>query len=267
MIDRVRMKEMAKESMRGKKPSVFLVSFAFILITEILNVLSIRVELGMGVVEYYTMLLEGREPFLQSSIGGSLIGFAITIMLTVIGAGFTYYCLRVSRGQQAGFGELFDGFGIFFKVIWLNIVMGFFLFLWALIFAGASIIVGMLSMLLDGVLFGIIFVAASIASIIPAFIAAYRYSFAMYILLDNPDKGAMQCIRESKEMTYGHKGQLFVLDMSFIGWGLLCIVPFVILYVTPYTNVARANYYNELSGYVPEVEYTETQDYREPWEQ
>lgn len=237
MIDRAYMKEKAKASMRGRKPSIFLVTLVFLIINAVLNVLSVRVDLGVGMVEYFEMLINGEVPYVESSFAGSLISFAITLMLSVIGAGYSYYSLRVSRGEEAGFGELFDGFGIFFKVVFLEIVMGIFIGLWSLLF------------------------------VIPGIIAAYRYSFALYILLDDPDKGIMECISESKEMTYGYKGQLFVLDLSFIGWNLLTAIPFVSLYVTPYTNVTRANYYNELSGWRPEAQPVYEAEYKEPWEQ
>ena len=46
----------------------------------------------------------------------------------------------------------------------------------------------------------------------------------------------------------GHKWELFVLDLSFIGWGLLTVIPFVSVYVTPYMEVTCAGYYDALAG-------------------
>ena len=39
--------------------------------------------------------------------------------------------------------------------------------------------------------------------IIPGFIAALRYSMAYFILKDNPEIGALEAIRRSKEMMKG----------------------------------------------------------------
>ena len=54
--------------------------------------------------------------------------------------------------------------------------------------------------------------------IVPGFVKSYSYSMAMYIKVDNPDYDWRKCIDESQRMMQGHKWDLFVLDLSFIGW-------------------------------------------------
>ena len=69
-----------------------------------------------------------------------------------------------------------------------------------------------------------------------------------YIKLDNPELGANDCITASRKLMKGHKWQLFVLDLSFIGWyivGMLCFGVGV-LWVQAYHEVARAEFYNSL---------------------
>ena len=44
-------------------------------------------------------------------------------------------------------------------------------------------------------------------------------------------------------MMNGRKGELFVLDLSFLGWNLLTVIPFVSIFVIPYTNFTYVNYY------------------------
>ncbi len=82
--------------------------------------------------------------------------------------------------------------------------------------------------------------------IIPGIVASYKYRMAIYIQIDNPEYSASECIRISKEMMMGHKAELFVLELSFIGWALLTIIPFVSLYVLPYIETTTANFYNVL---------------------
>lgn len=244
MINRAQLKREAKLSMRGRKPNLFLVALVYVLIVEILTILGFRLDYGMSMQETMELVMSydperiyDRMMNYEPGFFGSLLSLAVGVMSAVLAAGFSWYCLLVSRKQAGGFGELFDGFGIFFKVWGLKIVMGLFIFLWSLLF------------------------------IIPGIIASYRYSMALFILLDDPDKTIMQCIRESKEMTYGHKTELFVLDLSFIGWNILCSIPFVQIFVLPYRTVTLANYYNTLSGWRPEPEEPVYQyDYREPWE-
>lgn len=44
-------------------------------------------------------------------------------------------------------------------------------------------------------------------------------------------------------MTKGNRGELFVLDLSFIPWELLCVFVFPMVYVMPYIQVTDALYY------------------------
>lgn len=90
----------------------------------------------------------------------------------------------------------------------------------------------------------------SLLLIIPGIIKSYAYSQAMYILADNPDIGAREALRRSEEMMMGYKLDLFLLDLSFIGWHLLALVTLGLsyIYVTPYISTAKAGFYRTLSG-------------------
>ena len=59
--------------------------------------------------------------------------------------------------------------------------------------------------------------AAAILSVV----VSYRYRLAVYFLLDNPDMRALAAITESKRAMVGWKGELFIQDLSFLGWSLL----------------------------------------------
>ncbi|XID91971.1 DUF975 family protein [Paenibacillaceae bacterium WGS1546] len=88
-------------------------------------------------------------------------------------------------------GTLFSGFSDFFKPFLLYLLLIVFVSLWSLLF------------------------------VIPGIIAAFRYSQAYYILIDNTGIGPLEAIRRSKAMMVGHKGRFFMLYLSFIGWALL----------------------------------------------
>jgi hypothetical protein len=106
--------------------------------------------------------------------------------------------MAIRRGERAEYLTLFDGFSFVGKVIGLNIVMGFFIVLWAMLF------------------------------VIPGIIAMYRYRFALYNLFENPGIGVMEALDMSKRQTQGYKSQLFMLDLSYIGWGILASIPAII---------------------------------------
>lgn len=81
--------------------------------------------------------------------------------------------------------------------------------------------------------------------IIPGIIKAYAYSMVPYILADDPEISFMEAIKISNRMTDGHKFDMFVLDLSFIGWYLLGALALGIgvLFVMPYENATKAELY------------------------
>ncbi len=89
----------------------------------------------------------------------------------------------------------------------------------------------------------------SMLFVIPGIVKGYSYSLAMYIKSENPQISASQAIELSKKMTNGRKMDLFVLDLSYIGWFLLSGITFNILgilYVLPYYQAAKAFAYEEI---------------------
>ena len=227
-IDLRQLKLDARSCMAGRNPSVYLVTLVYLAILYVLGALTTRlmypgIDFGAlsslsrlteeQAMEFSAQLLNNRPGFIAQ-----LLDIAIEVMGLMLGVGFVSYALRVSRGQEAGFAELFDAFGNFLRLLLLEVLIGLFVFLWSLLL------------------------------VVPGLIAAYRYSMAVYIMLDNPDKGPLDCLRESKELMRGRKGELFLLDLSFLVWYLLSLIPFVSVFVRPYTQVTRANFYRAVSG-------------------
>lgn len=88
----------------------------------------------------------------------------------------------------------------------------------------------------------------SLLFVIPGIVKAYSYSMAMYIKNDNPDYDWRKCIDESQEMMSGHKADLFMLDLSFLGWmivGTLC-AGVGVFWVNAYMSAAHAQFYEDL---------------------
>ena len=217
-INRLAIKHNSRVLLSASKPSPFLVFLVYYVICYVLEYLVYSVS------GYFTAMSEVMLQYQQENfdylpvlppptIPSSLILLALNIMLLMLSVGLTIYFFGVASGKKVGFGSLFDGFAIFGKVLWLEILIYIFTLLWTMLF------------------------------IIPGIIAAYRYRMALYIMLDHPEYSALECIRQSKAMMSGRKGELFVLDLSFLGWYLLTIVPFVTIFVTPYTGLTYANYY------------------------
>lgn len=100
------------------------------------------------------------------------------------------------------------------------------------------------------ILVGLVVSIGTCILIIPGIILALMYSQAFFILCEDNDKGVIECMKESSAMMKGHKCELFILELSFILWAILCVITFGIasLWVTPYMYVTYANYYKALTG-------------------
>lgn len=93
----------------------------------------------------------------------------------------------------------------------------------------------------------------SLLFIIPGIVKGYSYSQAERIFKDKVDQEGIvpspqACIKESQELMFGHKLDLFTLDLSFFGWIILSVFSLGIgfLWLAPYTEVSQAVFYQNL---------------------
>ena len=218
-MDRVQLKMDAKAAMQQANPHPVLVTLVYLVILTAVNFV---VSMMSGFSSLFTVLVTDPDAAAAISLGmlvpSLLLSLAATLVIGFIQMGYTAYTLRVVNRQPAGINDLFAYARYCLKIWGLTIVMGIFVMLWSLLFW------------------------------FPGIIAYYRYSQAFYILAENPEKGIMDCINESKAMMYGHKMDKFVLDLSFIPWYLLAGVTCGIagIYVTPYVGITNAGFYNSL---------------------
>jgi len=147
-----------------------------------------------------------------------MVNILSTLVLAVLGAGFTNFCLKLSRGTAKGFGDISAALSYTGKLVWLTILINVYVCLWSMLF------------------------------IIPGIVASYRYSMAYFALMNDPSLTASQALQVSKQITSGHKMELFILDFSFFGWHLLCSLTFGVLYIwiLPYIETTKAHAFNWL---------------------
>lgn len=90
----------------------------------------------------------------------------------------------------------------------------------------------------------------SLLLIVPGIIKALGYAMVPFILEDEPDLSAEDTLRRSYEMMYGHKWDLFVLYLSFIGWWILCLFTLGIgfFFLKPYVKATVAAFYEDIKG-------------------
>ncbi len=86
----------------------------------------------------------------------------------------------------------------------------------------------------------------SLLFVIPGIIKHYEYLMIPYILAENPGMDRQEVFTISKRMMMGQKWDVFVLDLSFLGWRLLEGITFGIVgvfYVEPYYQATMAELY------------------------
>ena len=175
---------------------------------------------------------------LISGVGGLILSFIPgggLLVSIIITPAFTLSMVRVylnlAKGVRPEAKDAFSGFDDFWAAFKVTFLVGLFTYLWSLLF------------------------------VIPGIVKSLSYSMSTYILAENKGKSALACINESKEMTKGHKMELFVLGLSFIGWGFLCGITLGIasIWVIPYMQATYANVYNSLKPVPPVYESVNTE--------
>ncbi len=152
----------------------------------------------------------------------SLLWTLATIQMTW---GFIIIFLNVVRGQEKiVLDQLFDGYrGNWSRILITMLLKMVYTVLWTLLL------------------------------IVPGIIKSYSYAMTEYILKDDPEITENAAIEKSMQMMEGYKMKLFLLDLSFIGWILLCILSCGIgyLFLLPYIYTARAHFYEDLKQETP----------------
>ena len=83
--------------------------------------------------------------------------------------------------------------------------------------------------------------------IIPFLIKDYQYLLSDFLIAEKPKTKAAKALNLSGHLTKGYKWKLFCLDLSFLGWDLLCILlPFGSFWLKPYKTAAKYSAYKFL---------------------
>lgn len=225
----------ARKHIAENAPRIFFIGIIYIICTTVISELQLRLpgtsaafeqildRLSEGEFIGFKMLLSSFRP------SGAALSVVLWLMMPVLDVGYMSYCLKIARGQGGEFSDLLNGFIFFGKILLIRLITLIFTVLWSLLF------------------------------VFPGIAAYYRYRQAYYILLDDPVKSVLQCIRESERLMAGHKLELFLLDISFLGWmfvDLLVILllqtpfslPVIQIWLKPYMGLTQAGFYEKLIG-------------------
>lgn len=196
---------------------------------------------------------------------GALIYFAspFIVISPVLMVGLSLFALATYTGREdCQVGMIFDGFEHFGRNLGSMLLQWLFLF--------CAYLAGLLAFMLVGIIFGIAMgisaatgggtmATSAIFSVFLGLIALailvlmavvyYILSMTRFILAESHQIKAFDALKLSARITKGHRADIFVFDLSFLGWmllGVLTLGILNILYVIPYMTTAQAGLYTEL---------------------
>lgn len=185
---------------------------------------------GMVIAALIIMAVaQGAASTLSTSVAKAapFIGFFmsfLSVLVMPITIGYNRIHMDISEGKETELDRMFMGFrnGKYVNNFLTLFVMSVFLMFWTFVF------------------------------IIPGIVKSFSYSMTSFILAD-PDYDGIEpldAITKSREMMDGHKMDLFILVLTFIGWFILCMFTFgiLLLYVAPYVQQTITEFYFEVKG-------------------
>ena len=159
----------------------------------------------------------------ESPLGNLLYGVAMIFFGYPLLYGINYFAfLRLSRIGELKVENIFGPFNstYYLKTVCVALLTAIYTFLWTLLL------------------------------IVPGVIKGLSYFLAPYILIDNPELNAEQAICRSMEMMKGHKMDLFLITLGYVGLGILSVFLLFIpmLWLMPYYQTVYAKFYEEIKA-------------------
>lgn len=233
----------AREALTGKWGKAVCIMLAYMLFTFVL-----------GFIEG---LFKGNE-FVYL-----LIELSVLVISMPLSFGLIISFMKLKRGEDVkAFGFLKDGFARFGKSwgiawhIFIRMLLPIICFVLILVLTIAmSIYNSSAAMLGDTIatptssILNLIFIILEIATVVYIISRGYLYTLAYYISYDNTELSPKECVLKSAELMKGNRGNVFLLELSFIGWAILAFFTLGLgfLWLAPYMQVALVCFYEKVA--------------------
>lgn len=161
--------------------------------------------------EAYSTAVSNHTSFLSSLVQTFVEAILIMASLNVY--------LKMSRSPKpVSFSAFIEGFNNWYRAIFCELFRGIFIFLWSLLF------------------------------FIPGLIKSYSYSQMGFLIAEFPKLSIPKAMTISKIITKGNKWNIFVMQLSFLGWDILSIFTLEILqlWLKPYKTMSFVNAYHAM---------------------
>lgn len=185
------------------------------------------------------------------AFGSAAVGFIVgaVIVAGAVTCCYAAFYVDIAKHQIKSVDSTYRGFRQFARALKVMLI-------YAAVILGALIACALLSWLIslpfgsDGA--DIMIIVAPLLAVlflIAIFFVSIKVKFVFYIMNDEIDLSAADCIKKSWRITKGRFGKILLFELSFIGWRLLTLLTLgaVGLYVIPYYNTSVANFYLSLT--------------------
>ena len=210
-MDRVKIKEAAKERIKGNKWNIIWPAL-------IISVVAGLLERLVGCTPTFTTDASGYMVMEPMPAKVMVAIYIIGLLVGIVTACYKKYILNFVRNGKFDTNDIINCV----KEKWVDLLV-------------ASILV-----------YVIVFLC-TLLFVVPGIIMGFAYAMVTYIIIDSDTKGS-DSLKKSREMMKGYKWNYFVFYLSFLGRILL--VPFtlgiLLIWLFPYITVADAIYYDEL---------------------
>lgn len=180
---------------------------------------------------------------------------AYMILIIPLSFGFAGQFLKFSRNEETGYLDFFNigmqNFGKSWSITG-HIILKFLVYIIGYIICAVA--VGVLMTVYDETenkIYLILSILAVISYLVIAVLVimkAYYYELSSYVGNNYEELTGKQVVEKSKQLMEGHRMDLFVLQLSFIGWALLAICSCGIgfLWLSPYMEVTKVKFFENL---------------------
>jgi uncharacterized membrane protein len=149
------------------------------------------------------------------------IGFLVVLAVSgPLALGYVTYMLSFARGGTPDIPVIFSGFNNFVKAMCVYLLMM------------------------------VIIIVGFVLLIVPGIIASLALAMCWFVMLDKPELGVVDVLKESYDLMQNNKWKLFCLVLRFLGWIILSIITIGIgfLFVIPYMQIAFIKFYEEIKA-------------------
>lgn len=227
MYDRKKYKSFALKQLKGRWTVPVLMTLIITLITSIFDIPNFvtlfRNPDFWGLLNYagtdINEVLTMYDSAIKSSSGTTITSIIQMIVSGIFEVAAISVYLKLTRSpEKFSLTSFFEGLTNWAKAILATLWQFLWILLWSMLF------------------------------IIPGIVKSFAYSQMYYLICEYKELSVTKAMRISIIITKGHKWDLFVTYLSFIGWGILCCLTLGIgfLWLTPYMNTTLSNAYHAM---------------------